>query len=121
MAQVSSKRQFIYRDAAQWAATTFWARSCLFVAYRLGMVSTMKTTIDIVEPLLDRAKRVAATDGVTLRELVEEGLRLVLDEREKRVPFQLRRASFRGEGLRPNVAGESWQRLRDLIYEGRTS
>jgi hypothetical protein len=81
----------------------------------------MKTTIDIADPLLDRAKQVAATDGLTLRELVEDGLRRVLDERERRAPFRLRRASFRGQGLQPDVAGESWQRLRDLVYEGRGS
>lgn len=79
----------------------------------------MKTTIDIAEPLLTRAKQVAAAEGVTLRGLVEEGLRQVLAERERRTSFRLRRATFRGQGLRPDVAEGSWQRLRDLVYEGR--
>lgn len=84
-----------------------------------AMVSNMKTTIDIAEPLLTRAKQVAASEGVTLRELVEAGLRQVITEREQRAAFRLRRASFRGQGLQPDVATESWQRLRDLSYEGR--
>ena len=83
------------------------------------MVTHMKTTIDIAEALLTRAKQVAATEGVTLRELVEEGLRQVLEEREQRASFRLRRATFRGQGLQPDVAAGSWQHLRDLAYEGR--
>ena len=83
------------------------------------MVSPMKTTIDIAEPLLIRAKQVAATEGVTLRELVEDGLRQVLEQHEQRETFRLRRATFRGQGLQPDVAAGSWQRLRDLAYEGR--
>ena len=83
------------------------------------MVSNMKTTIDIAEPLLSRAKQVAAAEGVTLRELVEDGLRHVLADRERPTSFRLRRASFRGEGLQPDVADGAWQRLRDLAYEGR--
>lgn len=79
----------------------------------------MKTTIDIAEPLLTRAKQVAAAEGVTLREIVEDGLRQVLEERERRTSFRLRRATFRGQGLQPDVVEGSWQRLRDLAYEGR--
>ena len=81
--------------------------------------SKMKTSINIDRPLLARAKQVAAAEGVTLRELVEDGLRQVLADRERPASFRLRRASFRGQGLQPDVAEGSWQRLRDLVYEGR--
>lgn len=86
---------------------------------RCGMVSRMKTTIDIAEPLLNRAKQVVVAEGVTLRELVEDGLRRVIEERAQRGTFRLRRATFRGNGLQPDVAEESGQRVRDLAYEGR--
>lgn len=79
----------------------------------------MKTTIDIAAPVLERARRLAARRGVTLRELVEEGLRRVVDgEREARA-FRLREAEFQGKGLAPEAAGLSWERLRQLAYEGR--
>ena len=79
----------------------------------------MKTTIDIADPLLAQAKQVAAADGVTLRELVEDGLRRVLEERARRGEFRLRRATFGGGGLQPGVAEGSWEHIRDLAYEGR--
>jgi hypothetical protein len=81
----------------------------------------MKTTIDIADPLLTQARQVAASEGITLRELVEDGLRRVLAERELRPAFRLRRATFRGKGLQPEVEAGSWERIRDLIYEGRGS
>jgi hypothetical protein len=40
----------------------------------------MRTTVDIPDELLRRAKSQAALRGRKLKDLVEEGLRLVLDE-----------------------------------------
>jgi Arc/MetJ family transcription regulator len=87
---------------------------------RRGMVTHMKTTIDIADSLLTEAKRVAAAEGTTLRELVEDGLRRALELRKsKAAPFRLRDASFGGQGLHPDAGDGSWERIRDLIYEGR--
>lgn len=79
----------------------------------------MKTTVEIHDSLLNEARRVAAKEGQTVRALVEEGLRKVLAERKKSAAFRLRRASFKGEGLQPDAAGASWERIRELTYEGR--
>lgn len=80
----------------------------------------MKTTIDIPGPLLEEARRTAERERTTLKALVEAGLRRVLAERRaKDVPFRLRDASFKGEGLQPGVASGSWEAIRDAIYEGR--
>jgi hypothetical protein len=43
----------------------------------------MRTTVDIPEDLLRRAKSEAALSGRKLKDLVEEGLRLVLEKEEK--------------------------------------
>ncbi|MBI4539907.1 MAG: DUF2191 domain-containing protein [Gemmatimonadetes bacterium] len=84
------------------------------------MVHCMKTTIDIAVQLLQEAKGVAARERTTLRALVEEGLRKVLQERRpRRGRFKLRDASFAGRGLQRGIAEGSWERIRDLIYEGR--
>lgn len=54
-----------------------------------------------------------------MRALVERGLRRVVIETKPGAPFKLRRASFKGKGLQADVRGASWDRLRDLAYEGR--
>ncbi|MEO8007527.1 MAG: DUF2191 domain-containing protein [Betaproteobacteria bacterium] len=78
----------------------------------------MKTTVDIADPLLDEAKRVANRDGTTVKALLEQGLRHVLLERKTAAAFRLRKATFRGRGLQSGVAHLSWDRIRDLAYEG---
>lgn len=82
------------------------------------MGAHMKTTIEISEPLLNQARRMATQQGTTLRALVEEGLRKVVAEQRRPEGFHLRRASFRGEGLQPQAAGIGWDRLREMAYEG---
>lgn len=82
----------------------------------------MKTTIELGDSLLAEARRVAAEENTTLRALVEAGLREVLGERRKRAaPFRLRRVTVKGKGLRPELQGASWQRLRELAYEDPAS
>ena len=78
----------------------------------------MKTTIDIADSLLTEARLLAAQQETTVRALVEEGLRHVLEKRN-RSGFALRSVTFRGNGVRPEVREGSWERIRDLIYESR--
>jgi Arc/MetJ family transcription regulator len=79
----------------------------------------MKTTVDIPDALLAETRRLAALEGSTLRALVEEGLRQIIADRGRRSAFRLRNASFKGDGLQPEVLGVSWDRIRDLAYEDR--
>jgi hypothetical protein len=79
----------------------------------------MKTTLEISDPLLREARKVAARENTTLRALVEQGLRRVVAEKKKDKPFRLRDASVGGNGLHPDVAGKSWSEILDLSYEGR--
>jgi len=55
---------------------------------------------------------------MTLRKLMK-GLRWALANRKRHRKFRLRRASFKGKGLQPGIAAGSWERIRDLLYEGR--
>jgi hypothetical protein len=79
----------------------------------------MKTTLDISDPLLREARKVAARERTTLRALVEQGLRQVVADKKRRPAFHLRKASFKGRGLRPELMDAGWDRLRGLAYEGR--
>jgi Bacterial antitoxin of type II TA system, VapB len=79
----------------------------------------MKTTVEIPDSLLDQAKRLAAQEHTTVRALVEEGLRRIMTERKRARSFKLRKVSFKGNGLQPQMAGASWPQIRDAAYEGR--
>jgi hypothetical protein len=79
----------------------------------------MKTTIEIAPALLERGKRMAQDEQVTLRTLVEEGLRKVIAEREQRPAFRLRKVPFTGGGFNRGFEGGHWNQVRDAAYEGR--
>jgi len=79
----------------------------------------MKTTLDISDPLLRDARKIAAREGTTLRALVEQGLRRVITDKQRRQAFRLRQVSFGGRGLRPELREAGWERLSTLAYEGR--
>jgi hypothetical protein len=79
----------------------------------------MKTTIEIAPALLERGKRLAQDEQVTLRTLVEEGLRRVIAEREGRPAFRLRKVPFTGGGFGRGFEGGHWNQVRDAAYEGR--
>lgn len=79
----------------------------------------MKSTFDINDALLARAKRHARRAGKPLRALVEEGLRRVLleDTSQKRYDLPDHAVGRAGE---PNpLENLSWPELRDEIYGGR--
>lgn len=79
----------------------------------------MKTTLEISDPLLREARKLAARERTTLRALVEQGLRRVVSDRQQQRAFRLRKASFKGRGLHPELQDAAWERVRDIAYEGR--
>ena len=83
------------------------------------MGAHMKTTIEIADPILNQARKLAAREGVTLKALVELGLRRVIAEKKAGGEFRLRSASFKGKGLQPAAKQAGWEGLRALAYEGR--
>ncbi len=78
----------------------------------------MKTTIEIADALFEEARRVARREGTTLRALVEEGLRDLLRHRRRRPAFQLRKVTYKGEGLASDLEGGGWDDIRRRAYEG---
>ncbi|HVF64671.1 MAG TPA: DUF2191 domain-containing protein [Casimicrobiaceae bacterium] len=79
----------------------------------------MKTTVEIPDALLDEARKLAARHDTTLRELIIESLRRVLDERKRPTGFKLRDGSVDGEGVQTDLAGASWEAIRELVYDKR--
>ena len=80
------------------------------------MGTHMKTTIDLTDALFKEAKRTAAERGITLRALVEEGLRHVIAQAKPKKRFVMRDVTFRGEGLQPGQREGDWEQIRSLIY-----
>jgi len=74
----------------------------------------MKATVEIADALLLEAKALAAERNTTLRQIIEEGLRTVLETRGTRC-FRLQDKSFSGKGASTN----EWPEIRRAIYEGR--
>jgi hypothetical protein len=66
------------------------------------------------------ADLLAAERHTTVRALVEDGLRVILDrERQRRAPFRLRDGSVGGGWMREEFATASWDQIRDVAYEDR--
>lgn len=82
----------------------------------MGSLVGVKTTLDIQDALLERAKRHARRAQRPLRAIVEEGLRRVLSEASPRSAFRLRDASVGDPNGRDPLEAFSWQDLRAEIY-----
>ncbi len=76
----------------------------------------MKTTIDIHDELLARAKRHARNTGRPLRAVVEDGLRQVLAAPASRNRYRLPDLSTGHAGEEDPLEAYSWQDLRGLVY-----
>ena len=76
----------------------------------------MKTTIELPDELLAQVRRVARSEGATLRALVEEGLQRSLEARRSMVRRHLDFPSYGGSGLTNEFQGAPWNRIRDAIY-----
>lgn len=79
----------------------------------------LKTTIEIPDDLARTAKAHAARENITLRSLIERGLRLVLRADSQEARFELRDASVDGRGLQPSYRDAEWARIRESAYEDR--
>ncbi len=78
------------------------------------MATHIKTTIEIADSLLLRAKARAREKRVTLRALIEESLASTLDQPIRQA--QVNPVTFKGKGLKPEFEGVSWDKIRDSIY-----
>jgi hypothetical protein len=76
----------------------------------------METTIELPDSLLDEARVVAEREGLTLRELLERGLRLALAEHTRGQQPGPHDTCVDGDGLTPEFRNAPWAKFRDTIY-----
>jgi predicted transcriptional regulator len=79
----------------------------------------MKTTVEISDALLRRAKRLAARRGITLRAVLEAALHRELAAEEEAPARPVRTHTFGGRGLAAGLSWSDWGAIRSLSYEGR--
>ena len=79
----------------------------------------MKTTVDIHDELLARAKRHARDTGRPLRAVVEDGLRRVLSSTDSSRRYKLSDLRVGNPRAADPLESYSWPELRELIYDER--
>ena len=79
----------------------------------------MKTTVDISDELLTKAKRLAVKRRTTLRAIIEQGIRHTLKEQQHGGRYVLPDRSVKGKGLQAEFGGKAWSDIRDVTYAGR--
>lgn len=76
----------------------------------------MKTTLDIKDDLLIRAKSLAKRSGKPLRAVVEDSLRLILAQAETQTSYKMPDCSAGDPEADDPLELISWQDLRETIY-----
>jgi hypothetical protein len=75
----------------------------------------MRTTINLPDPLLSEARRLAAESGRTLTAVIEDAVRESLDRRRQGRPLPPPKlTTFGGSGLQPDVDLDDSAGLEDL-------
>ncbi|MGH4012983.1 MAG: hypothetical protein ACRDSL_03420 [Pseudonocardiaceae bacterium] len=78
----------------------------------------MRTTVNIEDSLLVRAKDAAARSRRSLGDVVNDALRLLLAERAPEARGRVRLPTFGGSGLQPGVDLEDKDALAALLDKG---
>jgi hypothetical protein len=79
----------------------------------------MRTSIDIPDPLLRRARKLARARGTTLRQLFLDGLRFVVERDSGGSPYQMKDCSFGEGGLADGLSWTDSERMNELAYGDR--
>lgn len=83
-------------------------------------VSHMKTTVEMSDVILRRAKKLAARRGTTLRVVIEDAVRAALEAEERQRPVvPILTHTFGGRGLQPGLTWSDWETIRSMGYQGR--
>ena len=76
----------------------------------------MNTTFVLSDELLKRAKRVARSRNLSVKDLVEEGLRRVIEDDAVSPKYVLPDCSVGEERGEFPLSGRAWHEVRELIY-----
>ena len=77
----------------------------------------MKTTVEISDDLAAEARQVAKREGTTLRAVIEQGIRLKVEQSNRTQGYKLPDRSVQGRGLKPEFRHKSWEEIRATAHE----
>jgi len=78
----------------------------------------MKTTIDVADHIMDRSRQLVRAEKSTFRDLVEEGLLLVIDRRTQSKKVSVTPVTVKGKGLSEEFRNLPWSQIRQAAYVG---
>ncbi len=78
----------------------------------------MKTTVDIADNIMERSRELARSEKSTFRDLVEEGLLLIIDRRAQTKRNEIEPVTVKGKGLSEAFRNAPWSQIRQAAYEG---
>jgi hypothetical protein len=90
---------------------------CPCCAYRWA-IRRKSDDVEISDDLFERAQRMARKEKITFRSLTEQGLRLVLKEKQSKPAKLPPLVTVRGRGLTDEFTNAPWEKFRDEIYWG---
>ena len=77
-----------------------------------------KTTVELPDELAEQARRCAASEGTTMRSLIEDALRREIARRSESAAWAPRAdLVFTGQGLTDEAAAMSWAEIREWANE----
>lgn len=79
----------------------------------------MKTTVEINDMLLERARHRAKETGQPLRAVIEDGLRQLLAKPLPKTRYKMKNLSYGNPDDPDPMQNLTWEEIRDIIYEGR--
>src|SRR4051794_10087766 len=101
----SSRSMCVYYRSANGSA-----QACLCQGIQMNMLEHMRISLDLPDPLLRKAQKLARQRKVTFRTLMADALRRYLAAAEApRQPFKLPGRSFKGDGLVTGLAETDWE------------
>jgi hypothetical protein len=84
--------------------------------HQRGALLTVIIRVEIDNSLLANVRETAQREGVTLCDLIEEGLKIILEQRRQKSIYRWPDLSVSGEGLVSGLEAGDWKTMRDRIY-----
>ncbi|MFT5241475.1 MAG: hypothetical protein ACI9X0_002456 [Kiritimatiellia bacterium] len=72
----------------------------------------MKTTLDIADNIAIESRRLSKRENVSFKDLVEEGLRLVIQKRAATPKHIVKPVTFKGNGMTGDFDSGTWGDVR---------